>query len=364
MIKSVYIHIPFCNNICSYCDFCKMYYQEDWVNKYLVALEHEITKKYQNEEIQTIYIGGGTPSSLSIKQLKKLFQIIKKINVSKNLEFTFECNIENITLDKIKLLKENGVNRLSIGIESFNPRLLQILNREKVDFFKTKQFIKKIKELGIDNINIDLIYSLQSQTLEELKKDLDLFIELDIKHISIYSLILEKNTKLYIEKYTNASEELELEMYQYIHEFLTKNNYEHYEISNFSKTGYESKHNLTYWNNLEYYGFGLGASGYINNIRYTNTRNLNKYIKNEFVLEEEQLSQNNKMELEMILGLRKKKGVNTLSFEKKYHKKIEEVFNIKKLLENRQLIIENDQLYINPKYIYISNEILIHFLID
>lgn len=364
MTKSVYIHIPFCNNICSYCDFCKMYYKKEWIDKYLRALDEEINQKYQQEELNTIYIGGGTPSSLNINELKKLFNIIKQFNFSKNLEFTFECNIENLNIEKLKLLKENGVNRLSIGIESFNSRILKILNRKEVDYKKTKEIVDQAKKIGFNNINIDLIYSIQNQTLEELQKDLDLFINLDVEHISIYSLILEKNTKLFIENYTNVDEELELEMYNYINSFLKKNNYLHYEISNYSKKGFESKHNLTYWNNLEYYGFGLGASGYINNIRYTNTRSLTKYIKNNYLLEEEKLSINDKMELEMILGLRKTKGVNILEFKKKYNKTIQEVFDVNKLLEENKLIIKDNYIFINPKYIYISNDILINFLID
>ena len=329
MIESVYIHIPFCHKICSYCDFAKLYYKKELVDNYLDALEKEINQKYKNEKIKTIYIGGGTPSSLNLDQLKKLFNIINKFNLDQNLEFTFECNIENINEEKLIFLKKNKVNRL-----------------------------------GFENINIDLIYSIEGQTLEDLKKDLDLFNKLNVEHISIYSLILEKNTKLYINNYNNVDEDLELQMYEYITNFLKKNNYIHYEISNYSKKRYESKHNLTYWNNSKYYGFGLGASGYIDNIRYTNTRSFNKYINNDFKLEEDQLTKKDEMELEMILGLRKIKGVNLSEFEKKYHQKIINTFKIDKLLEEQKLLIKDDYIYINPHYLYVSNDILINFLID
>lgn len=364
MIESVYIHIPFCHKICSYCDFAKLYYKKEWVDNYLDALEKEINQKYKNEKIKTIYIGGGTPSSLNLDQLKKLFNIINKFNLDQNLEFTFECNIENINEKKLIFLKKNKVNRLSIGIESFNNKILKILNRKNIDFENTKKLIDQAKKIGFENINIDLIYSIEGQTLEDLKKDLDLFNKLNVEHISIYSLILEKNTKLYINNYNNVDEELELQMYEYITNFLKKNNYIHYEISNYSKKGYESKHNLTYWNNSKYYGFGLGASGYIDNIRYTNTRSFNKYINNDFKLEEDQLTKKDEMELEMILGLRKIKGVNLSEFEKKYHQKIINTFKIDKLLEEQKLLIKDNYIYINPNYLYVSNDILINFLID
>lgn len=188
-----------------------------------------------------------------------------------------------------------------------------------------------------------------------------MFNKLNVEHISIYSLILEKNTKLYINNYNNVDEDLELQMYEYITNFLKENNYIHYEISNYSKKGYESKHNLTYWNNSKYYGFGLGASGYIDNIRYTNTRSFNKYINNDFKLEEDQLTKKDEMELEMILGLRKIKGVNLSEFEKKYHQKIINTFKIDKLLEEQKLLIKDDYIYINPNYLYVSNDILIKF---
>ena len=160
MIESVYIHIPFCHKICSYCDFAKLYYKKEWVDNYLNALEKEINQKYKNEKIKTIYIGGGTPSSLNLDQLKKLFNIINKFNLDQNLEFTFECNIENINEKKLIFLKKNKVNRLSIGIESFNNKILKILNRKNIDFENTKKLIDQAKKIGFENINIDLIYSI------------------------------------------------------------------------------------------------------------------------------------------------------------------------------------------------------------
>ena len=359
MLKSVYIHIPFCKDICSYCDFCKMYYNKKYIDKYLNALEQEIKKNYKNQIIETIYVGGGTPSILSLDELNKLFSIINIFKTSKNLEFTIECN-PDVEIEKIELFRKNKVNRLSFGIESFNNKVLKILNRN-TNYEEFKEKLKKIRDLGFNNINLDLIYAIPTQNKEDLKDDIEKIISLDPEHISTYSLILEKNTKLYIDGYKNIDEEKDLEMYNYIIKKLNKK-YIHYEISNFSKENYKSKHNLTYWNNLEYYGFGLGASGYINNIRYTNTRNLKKYLNYEYINEEEKLDLKSKMEYEMILGLRKLKGVNTKDFYKKYNKNIEDIFNIKELLENKKLIIKDDYIFINPKYIYTSNDILINFI--
>lgn len=356
-MKSVYIHIPFCSNICSYCDFPKIYYHKKWINDYLDALNKEIELRYKGELIETIYIGGGTPSSLDIKELEKLFSIIKKIK-SNNIEFTIECNLENLSKEKIDLFKKNNINRISIGIESFDENNLKFLNR-KLD---NLELIEYIKEIGITNINIDLIYALPTESKETLINDIDKILELDIPHISTYSLIIEPHTMIYNKKIQNIDDFLDLEMYNIICSKLK--NYNHYEISNFSKIGYESKHNLTYWNNENYYGFGMGASGYIDNIRYTNTKSINEYIKGNYTLEEEKLNLKETMENEMILGLRKLEGVNIPKFKEKYNKTIKEVFKIDKLLEEGKLLIENDYIKINPKYLYVSNEILINFIGD
>lgn len=356
-MKSVYIHIPFCSNICSYCDFPKIYYHKKWINDYLEALNREIDLRYKGELIETIYIGGGTPSSLEIEELEKLFSIIKKIK-SNYLEFTIECNLDNLTKEKIDLFKRNNINRISIGIESFDKKNLKFLNRN----LNNLELIPYMKKIGIDNINVDLIYALPTESKKTLINDIDKLLELDVPHISTYSLIIEPHTMIYNKKIENIDDFLDLEMYNIICSKLKA--YNHYEISNFSKKGYESKHNLTYWNNEHYYGFGMGASGYIGDIRYTNTKSINEYIKGNYILEEEKLDIKETMENEMILGLRKLEGVNISNFKKKYNKEIKEVFKIDKLIEEGKLLIENDYIKINPKYLYVSNEILINFIGD
>lgn len=360
-MKSVYIHIPFCNNICTYCDFCKVKYNEEWVNKYLDKLEDEITKQYKKEKIRTLYIGGGTPSILSIDELKRLFEIIKLLDLEQLEEFTFECNVESITNEKLIFLKKNNVNRLSIGIETFNEKYLELLNRHhtKEEVFEK---IEMARMIGFENINVDLMYALPNETMEDLEKDVDEFLKLNVNHISCYSLMIEPNTKLYIDKIKPIDEDLDYEMYKYIEKRLLSREYIHYEISNYSKNNMESKHNLVYWNNEYYYGFGLSASGYLENYRYDNTKNLRKYLNGEYIENITKISEEDKLKYELILGFRKIKGINKNQFKNKFGIDIYDVDNIKELLNNNMLEENEEYIYIADEWIYKSNEILLKFV--
>lgn len=359
-INAVYVHIPFCNNICSYCDFCKMYYNFELVDRYLDALDKEKKEKYQSNNIRTLYIGGGTPSSLTLEQIDKLFLILKQIKVNSDAEITFEVNVNDITEELLQKLKDNKVNRISIGIETINDKFLKLLNRShtKQDVINKIDLSKKY----FDNINVDFMYAFPNQTLDDLILDLEFFKTLDVNHISIYSLILEKNTKLYIDNVSPLDEEVESRMYYYIINYLKDLGYIHYEVSNFAKKGYQSNHNLIYWNNQKYYGFGLGASGFINNIRYTNTRSINHYLEGDFTLEEEVITKKIDMENEMILGLRKMEGVNIKTFFDKYKINIIDAFDIDDLLDKNILRIKDNYIYIDDKYLYLSNQILVRFI--
>ena len=353
---SIYIHIPFCKSICSYCDFCKFYYNEKWIDNYLIALEKEIKEKYKNELIDTIYIGGGTPTSLNIKQLEKLLQLTKLFNY-KEIEFTVETNVD-LNEEKIKLLKKYGVNRISIGVQTVNPKHLKFLNRKHTKG-EVVNLVSLLKQYNF-NINIDLMYGMPNQTLKELEDDLEFILSLDVNHISTYSLIIEPHTKIYIDNVTNIDEDLDFQMYQLINQKL--NNYIHYEISNFAKKGYCSKHNLVYWNNLEYYGFGIGSSGYIDGIRYDNTKSYQNYLNGNYILESHKLSKKEKIENEFILGFRKLEGINMLEFKMKYNIDIFNIDIVKQMLKEGKLLINNNHLKINPDYIYISNTILVNFI--
>lgn len=357
MISSVYIHIPFCRSICTYCDFCKFIYNKEWVNDYLNKLELEVNDRYMDETINTIYIGGGTPSILNNKELDKLFSIIKKFNISNNLEFTFECNLEDINEELIKYLKDNNVNRISIGVESFNPHNLEIMNR-MMDYKRLEDSINMIRRIGINNINLDLMYAMPEENMKVLKSDLKYLVKLNPEHISTYSLILEDNTYL---KYKNThpiNEELDYEMYNYICKYLKKHGYNHYEVSNFSKIGYESKHNRVYWENKEYYGFGCGASGYVSGVRYSNTRSLSKYIESDIFSTKELLSKDEIIDYHMILGLRLLKGINVEYFNNLYNVDMFKRYPIDTLIKYEDLVYKDGYIYINPSRIYVMNEIL------
>lgn len=359
MINNCYIHIPFCKNICSYCDFCKLFYNEKLVDQYLEQLGKEISNIYRKEELKTIYIGGGTPSCLNMRQLNKLFSITKKLRVSKDVEFSIECNFDSINKEKLLLFKENGVNRLSFGLESTIDKNLKLLNREE-NCSRVQEIISYCRELGFKNINIDLMYAIPDETTKDLERDLNFILSLNVEHISTYSLIIEEHTKLYINQIKTIKEELDYEMYKIICNKLK--NYHHYEISNFSKYGYESRHNMCYWKNKNYYGFGLGASSYIGNKRINNTRSITKYLQNKTILDMEILNKSDIMSYEMILGLRMLNGVNKESFYKKYNKDIYEVFDIKGLISKELLIDDGINIYIPLDKMYISNEILVNFI--
>lgn len=328
---------------------------------YLEKLENEIEDFYDREKIRTIYIGGGTPSSLDEEQLDKLFDIVKKFDVCDDCEFTFECNIEDISQNLLAKLKENGVNRLSIGIESFNGCKLEFMNR-CVDYRDAQTKMALVRENGFNNVNLDLMYGIPGERMKDLKKDLDMLLKLDADHISTYSLIIEEKTMCKIREDENIDAEDEIKMYEHITKKLAKKGYIHYEISNFAKPGCESKHNLTYWNNEEYYGFGLGASGYNKGFRYDNTKSMDEYLLGNYRASENLVSKTEMMENEVMLGLRKIKGINLQEFFDKYEVNLQDVFPVKPLVKNKELIYKDGHIFINPKYIYVMNEILLKLI--
>ena len=360
-VDAVYIHIPFCKEICAYCDFCKVYYNKKYVNKYLDALEKEIKSNYKGEVITSLYIGGGTPSSLSVDELKKLFGILKIFKLSKECEITMEANVDSLSLDKIKLLKEFGVNRVSLGVETINSKLQDVLER-RTNKDRVISCISNLRSVGITNINVDLIYAIEGESLDDLKKDLNFILSLDVPHVSTYSLIIEDNTKLKIKGIKNIDKSLDREMYDMISKILKENDYIHYEVSNFAKNNYQSKHNLKYWNNLHYYGFGVGASGYLDNIRYTNTRSITNYIEGKNVLDKEILTIKDKIFYEIMLGFRTNIGVDKVEFKKKYNVNIDELFNYKELVKDKVLDEDCRYLRVREEYFYVLDDVILRFI--
>ena len=359
--KAVYIHIPFCKTICSYCDFCKVFYNESWVRKYLECLKVEIEDNYNNEPLESIYIGGGTPSSLSSKSLNDLFEILNLLNKDQVREFTFECNLNDINKELLEILKKNQVNRLSIGIESFHNEKLKYMGRSHT-FEEAKEKINLCRSLGFTNINIDFIYGFAFETIKTLKQDLKQILSLNPDHISTYSLMIEEGTLLKIRNIERANDEEDALMYECICKTLEKKKYNHYEVSNFARKGKESIHNLRYWKNQEYFGFGLSASGYIDKIRYTNTKSLTKYLRQDYSGEKDLLSPRDIMDNHMMLGLRLTNGINIKEFENVYKIKMETAYPIKPLVKNGDLIIKKGNIFINPDKLYIMNEILLKMI--
>lgn len=341
------------------------------VDSYIDALVKEMQKKINlNQVYETIYIGGGTPSILSLEQLTKLFSFINDIKLEKNYEFSFEGNVESFDLEKLKFLHENRVNRISVGMQTLNNQLLKIINREhNKEMFIS--FLKQAQSVGSFKINVDLMFALPSQTLKEVKQDLQEILKLNLNHVSIYSLILEENSVFYKlkEKYDFVSEEQEYLMYEEVLKFFKENGYKQYEISNFCKNNEMSKHNLIYWNAKEYIGCGLGASGFINNIRYENIKNINMYIEN--ILDENKISivkeKLSKLDLKkefILLGLRKLDGISKKEYQIRFNSELEKDFEMElNSLQNQKLIkIKYDIIKLSSKGLFVANDVFEKFI--
>ena len=365
----LYIHIPFCNQICPYCDFYKMVASNKTKELLIDALLEEMKSKNINKySINSLYIGGGSPSCLDINLLEKIFKYLKiNINLEKLDEFTIELNPNDITEELINLLVKYNISRVSIGVQTFNKRLQNIINRP-FDKKILNEKLNKLRNKGINNINLDLIYAIPSENIEEFEKDLEDAISLKPTHLSVYSLILEEHTIFYHlyskGKLKLVDEETESKMYNLLCNKLKNNKYNHYETSNFSLNGYESKHNLIYWNCDEYIGIGPAASSYFNNYRITNINNLQDYINhvkenNDIYLEKTLISKEEAMNEFIMLGLRITSGVSKKEFKKRFNIDIKEKFSQINNLLNEKLLIENeDFIYIPEDYFYISNYII------
>ena len=325
--NALYIHIPFCEHVCTYCDFTKLFYSQKFEKPYLDSLENEIKSKVTNKVI-TLYFGGGTPTALSDEGFERILNFAKQY-LDTDYEFTVEANVENLTESKLDIMKRCGVNRLSIGVQSTCNALLKEIGRHHT-FEEAQKTMFLAKSKGFSNINIDLIYGFKNESLNDLKHDLEEFIKLDIDHISIYSLIIEKGSILYNQKYSEQEEGESRKFYEFIVSFLREHGYERYEISNFARKQKYSRHNLTYWHNEEYYGCGLGASGYVGGVRYENTKSLPEYLKGNYISSKENVSKKELEEYFLLTNLRLEKGfakadyknLFDVEFEEKYAEKI------------------------------------------
>ena len=367
----IYIHIPFCKQKCIYCDFISYANKNRMVNKYIQKLKQEIKEnkeKLKEYEITTIYIGGGTPSYIESNHITEILNVIKgNYNVDKNAEITIEVNPGTATKEKLEIYIKAGINRISIGLQSCNDSLLKMIGRIHTfeDFLNT---YKLAQGVGFTNINVDLMIGLPKQNLEDIKDSLQKIIKLNPKHISVYSLIVEEGTPI-AEKIEKGelklpSEELERKQYWEVKRTLEKFGYKHYEISNFAKVGYESKHNLNCWKQKEYIGFGLAAHSYLNNIRFSNVEKLDEYLENiEPIIHEKQNDEDQKKEY-MLLGLRKIDGIKISSFKNKFGcNPIMEFKNeLNKLVEEGLIEIDLDEIRLTLKGIDLANVVWEEFV--
>ena len=370
---SAYVHIPFCTQICYYCDFSKVFIKNQPVDSYLEHLLEEF-RSYDIQKLRTLYIGGGTPTALSAPQLEVLLDgLTKNLDLSVLEELTIEANPGDLDADKIAVLRHSPVNRVSLGVQTFDDKMLKKIGRSHLekDIYEN---IDRLKLAGFDNISIDLIYALPGQTMEQVKENVAKAISLDIPHMSLYSLILENHTvfmnRMRRGKLPLPKEELEAEMFEYIIAELERAGFEHYEISNFSKTGFESRHNLMYWDNAEYYGIGAGASGYVNGVRYKNHGPIRHYLNaveaGNARITEEHLSQREQMEEEMFLGLRKKSGVSMTRFEEKFGRSFDGLYGeiIRDLVQQGLMKIDSDRVRMTKRGLFLGDTVAERFILE
>ena len=372
-MKAAYIHIPFCHHICHYCDFNKVFMKGQPVDEYLEALEKEMSLSVSKQVMETVFVGGGTPTALNEKQLEKLVSVInRQLNIDTNTEYTFEANPGDLSKEKLAILKNAGVNRLSFGVQTFNDELLKKIGRSHraKDVFES---IENAKTAGFDNISIDLIYSLPGQTKQDFIQSIQTALELGLVHYSGYSLIIEPKTVFYNllqkGKLPLPGEDAEAEMYETLMEHMGNGGLKQYEISNFAVPGFESRHNLTYWNNEEYYGFGAGAHGYVDGIRQSNFGPLKKYMEplsnGELpIMDAHKVTIEEKMEEEMFLGLRKTDGVSIRHFEEKFGRNPIDLFaeQIKDWNAKGLLKTDDNRIFLTRQGRLLGNEVFQSFI--
>lgn len=360
----LYIHIPFCAHICNYCDFPKMVSNNDIKHKYILRLleEFDLYNNYYSR-VNTIYIGGGTPNCLDISDLELLLNKISSLNI-KPIEYSIEVNPELLNETQINLFKKYGINRVSIGAESFNDSHLLYLGRhhKKEDIINS---INLLRRNGINNINIDLIYAHPLDSISNICEELKIIKSLNIPHISLYSLILEERTVFYYKwlknEFSECIEDDAADMTQYIDASLKELGYNHYEISNYAKDGYKSIHNTSYWKCKEYIGLGLGASGYLDEVRYDNTKVLSKYLSS-FEKDEQKLSIKDKKGEYFMLGLRMLDGVSLKEYIKIFKSDPFFDFNINKLIKEGLVEIFDDNLRLTSRGLMLGNIVFEEFV--
>ena len=371
---SLYIHIPFCKQRCFYCDFPTFSGKDHLREEYVDALIKEIRDKCTKYLIKTIFIGGGTPSYLGENELEKLLKTVSELNLSKNIEYSMECNPGTVNEEKLKIMKKYGVNRISFGLQSCNDELLKNIGR----IHTFKEFLENYKlarKIGFDNINIDLMYGLPNLTIEVWKDTLEEICKLKPEHISAYSLIIEEGTVFYNlyekDKLKLPSEDDERIMDKITKDILINNGYHQYEISNFSLKNRECEHNKVYWSLDEYIGVGSASSSYINGYRLTNESSIGEYIRRvksneDTVVDKYKNLREDEIEEFIFMGLRMLSGIDLLKFNRKFGADIYSIYKnvIEKNIDDGLLIINKDRMYLTTKGVELSNRVMSDFILE
>ena len=370
MQRGLYVHIPFCEQKCRYCDFVSFADAADNADAYLNALEREAAE-YAGMEIDTVFIGGGTPSVLRANQLERLFNIINStFKIAPDAEFSIEINPGTIDADKIAAIINGGVNRVSIGVQSFNDNELAAIGR----IHTAGEAVRAVNEIhgaGIKNINVDLMTSIPKQSAESLMKSLETAVSLPVTHISAYSLILEEGTPLYDDyetgKFAPVGEDEDRDNFDMLLKFLSGHGFDRYEISNFAKTGCECRHNIKYWECREYVGLGLAAHSYLDRKRFYNTSDLNKYLRGGFNSEDIlTLDCADLMSEFMMMGLRMTRGVSGAEFLRRFGERIENIYGaqLEKFANIGLVEHKNGRYFLTARGMDVSNSIMCEFIMN
>ncbi|AZR73177.1 hypothetical protein BBF96_07130 [Anoxybacter fermentans] len=373
----LYIHIPFCLRKCNYCDFISFEYKKELAEEFLLALFSELSllsQEYDQTILETIYLGGGTPTCLSGEELARIIEGVKEhFPVKEGAEITCEMNPATGVEKDLKIMREAGINRISIGVQAFDDRILQYLGRVH-NLSEALKTYYTVREVGFDNINLDLIFAIPGQTRKDWQDSLEIALKLNPEHLSLYNLKIEENTPFYYDylngKLKPVDEDTEYWMYQDAINTLKNAGFEHYEISNFARPGYASRHNLGYWHYKPYLGVGPGAHGFFGSLRYQNTDDLEEYIscltRNKLPRQEElHLTCKDQMEEFVIMGLRVLEGVSLDEFRKRFGESLLEIYGtqIKKLIKLGLLNLKGNYLALTEKGLFLGNEVFAEFLL-
>ena len=360
MAESLYVHIPFCAHICGYCDFTKVIYQEEWAFSYIERLKEQLDSLNIDKPLKTVYVGGGTPTALPSSLLKEILSKLSTYLNKNDYEFTVEANPENLDDEKLSIMRECGVNRLSIGVESTHLIFLKLMGRPHT-FEEAKVKVELAKMHGFTNISCDLIYGLPTETLEDVKQDVVGLLSLNVPHLSTYCLSVNPGTVWHNKGYKEMDDGDAADQYDLILSEFRKAGYKRYEVSNFSKPGYESRHNLVYWRDEEYYAAGLGASGYLNGERFTFTKNLLSYLKGSFEGAREKLSGKDKKAEFFLTHLRLEEGFEDEDYIKRFGVSFFEEFEkqYESLKSDGLLTSEKGRIHCTDKGMLLLDRVLI-----